>query len=145
MEKLNEIIFYTMDKSIRSYRIYAQKQLRLKGYKITIDQWLIIKCILENPDITQQEMGEIVFKDNASVTRMIELLVKSGYIVRKPNAKDRRRVVLTVTALGKKIIEDIHDVVIQNRRVALKDISPEDIQMVNRILNRMIDNCNQAP
>lgn len=141
MEKLNEIIFYTMDKSIRTYRIYAQKQLRMKGYKITIDQWLIIRCILENPHITQQEMGEIVFKDNASVTRMIELLVKSGYIIRKPHGSDRRRVLLTVTPQGKKIIEDMHQVVIQNRQVALAGISQEEIMLVNKVLNRVIENC----
>ncbi len=141
MEKLNEIIFYTMDKSIRTYRIYAQKQLRMKGYKITIDQWLIIRCILENPHITQQEMGEIVFKDNASVTRMIELLVKSGYIIRKPHGSDRRRVLLTVTPQGKKIIEDMHQVVIQNRQVALAGISQEEIMLVNKVLNQVIENC----
>jgi MarR family transcriptional regulator for hemolysin len=144
MEKLNEIIFYTMDKSIRIYRIYAQKQLRMKGYKITIDQWLVIKCLLENPHVTQQEMGEMVFKDNASVTRMIELLVKSGYITRKPNARDRRRAILTVTASGRKIIEDMHQVVIQNRKVALDGISNEDIQLVNKVLNRIIDNCSSS-
>jgi MarR family transcriptional regulator for hemolysin len=144
MEKLNEIIFYTMDKSIRTYRIYAQKQLRLKGYKITIDQWLIIRCILENPHVTQQEMGEIVFKDNASVTRMIELLVRSGYIIRNPHASDRRRAVLTVTDLGKKTIEDMHHVVIQNRKVALADISQEEIRMVTSVLNKIIANCDKA-
>jgi DNA-binding MarR family transcriptional regulator len=144
MEKLGEIIFYNLDKSIRSYRIYAQKQLRLKGYRITVDQWLVIRCILENPHITQQEMGEIVFKDNASVTRMIELLVKSGYIVRNPHASDRRRAVLTVTAQGRKTIEDMHEVVLQNRRVALENISPEEIRIVNGVLNRIIENCSKA-
>jgi MarR family transcriptional regulator, transcriptional regulator for hemolysin len=141
MEKLNEIIFYTIDKSIRTYRIYAQKQLRMKGFKITIDQWLIIKCMLENPHVTQQEIGEIVFKDNASVTRMIELLVKSGHIIRKPHAKDRRRASLTVSVQGKKIIEDMHQVVIQNRKVALDGISPEEIQLVNQVLGKIIENC----
>ena len=73
MEKLKDITFYTMDKAIRTYRNFAQKKLKENGYKITIDQWLIIKAILENPGISQQELGEKVFKDNASVTRIIEL------------------------------------------------------------------------
>ena len=82
MEKLNSIIFYNIDKAIRSYRNFAQRQLKLHGFNITIDQWLIIKAILENPGITQNEIGDLVFKDNASVTRMIELLVKSEFITR---------------------------------------------------------------
>lgn len=55
MEKLKDIIFYNMDKAIKSYRMYAQKKLKENGFKITIDQWLIIKTILENPAITQQD------------------------------------------------------------------------------------------
>ncbi len=143
MEKLNEIIFYTMDKSIRTYRVYAQKRLREKGFRITIDQWLIIRCLLENPHITQQEMGAIVFKDNASVTRMIELLVKSGYIIRKPHTSDRRRAMLTVSPQGKKVIADMHEVVIENRKVALSQISEEEINLVNKVLGKIINNCSE--
>ena len=58
MEKLKDITFYNMDKAIRIYRNYAQKRLRDHGFRITVDQWLVIKAILENPDITQQEIGE---------------------------------------------------------------------------------------
>lgn len=145
MEKLGEIIFYTIDKSIRSYRIYAQKQLRSRGFKMTIDQWLIIRCIMENPNISQQEMGEIVFKDNASVTRMIELLVKGGHLNRKPHPKDRRRVELTVTRQGKKILGEMQQVVTKNRQHALAGITPEEIQMVNRVLGKIIANCQPEP
>jgi len=145
MEKLGEIIFYTMDKSIRSYRIFAQKQLRSKGFKMTIDQWLIIRCIMENPHISQQEMGEIVFKDNASVTRMIELLVKAGHLNRKPHPKDRRRVELTVTRQGKKILDEMQSVVTRNRQQALTGITTEEIQMVNKVLGKIISNCQTEP
>ena len=144
MEKLNEIIFYNIDKSIRSYRVFAQKNLRKNGFKITIDQWLVVRCILENPDISQQEMGEIVFKDNASITRMIELLVKAKYLVRKPYAKDRRRVKLVVTDEGVRIINAIQDKAMNNRRKALKGVSDEEMEVVNRVMGRIIDNCREV-
>ena len=86
--KLENVIFYTIDKSIRSYRVFAQKRLREHGYSITIDQWLILKVLMENPGIMQQEVAEMVFKDNASITRIIDLLVKSNYLKRTVNPKD---------------------------------------------------------
>ncbi len=141
MEKLNEIIFYNIDKSIRSYRVFAQKNLRKNGFKITIDQWLVIKCIMENPDISQQEMGEIVFKDNASVTRMIELLVKARYLVRKPYNKDRRRVKLVVTDEAIRIINAIHEVSVVNRQKALENVTEEEMKLVNSVMNKIIGNC----
>ena len=74
MEPLSDVIFYSIDKAIKTYRQYAQKQLKNAGYSITIDQWLVIKTLLENPHIKQQDLGEKTFKDNASITRIIELL-----------------------------------------------------------------------
>ena len=143
MEKLNEIVFYNIDKAIRSYRVYAQKQLKLTGYNITIDQWLIITSIQENPDISQQDLGELVFKDNASVTRMVELLVKNKYLVRKPYASDRRRVKLVVTKACQKIIEEMHAVVIQNRKRALQSISAKELEVLNKTLGQIIGNCQE--
>lgn len=142
MEKLNDITFYTIDKAIRTYRIYAQKKLKENGFKITIDQWLIIKSILENPGISQLELGEKVFKDNASVTRIIELLVKAHYLERTVNANDRRKSNLTVTNEGKTIIEEVNEIVLQNRQTALNGVTQEELQILNNVLRTIISNCN---
>jgi|SRR6218665_382279 len=142
MEKLTDIIFYNMDKAIKSYRMYAQKRLREHGFKITIDQWLIIKSILENPTITQQEIAKKVFKDNASVTRIIELLVKSEYLKRKVNTEDRRKSILLVTEEGKSIIEKVQNLVLENRKNALQNITSEELELMNVSLNKIIDNCS---
>ncbi len=142
MEKLNEIIFYTMDKAIKTYRMFAQQQLREAGYKITIDQWLIIKGILENPDISQLELGEKAFKDNASVTRIIDLLVKAEYLERQFHDTDRRRVKLIVTQTGMDIVGHVQKVVLQNRKTALDGIDPTEIELVNKVLNKIIQNCH---
>ncbi|MBO6184164.1 MAG: MarR family transcriptional regulator [Chryseobacterium sp.] len=140
MEKLDSIIFYNIDKAIRAYRNYAQRQLKINGFTITIDQWLIIKSILENPGITQNEIGNLVFKDNASVTRIIDLLVKSEYIIRTVHSKDRRKTNLEITDLGKKIIQDVQKIVEQNRTIALNGISKEELQIMNKALLKISEN-----
>ncbi len=142
MERLKDITFYNMDKAIRTYRVFAQKKLRENGYRITIDQWLIIKSILENPGVSQQELGELVFKDNASVTRIIDLLVKSEYLDREVNPNDRRKSNLKVTEEGKSIIENVQALVLQNRKMALEGVSAEALETLNQTLNTIIRNCN---
>lgn len=144
MEKLNDITFYTIDKAIRTYRNYAQKKLKENGFTITIDQWLIIKSLLENPGISQFELGEKVFKDNASVTRIIELLVKAGYLTRSVHPNDRRKSELTVTNEGKSVIENVYEVVLQNRQTALNGVSMDDLSTLNNVLKTIIQNCNNA-
>lgn len=141
MEKLNNIIFYNIDHSIRLYRMFAQKQLREHGFKITIDQWLVIKCILENPTITQHELSAMVFKDNASVTRIIDLLIKGKYLEKEINPEDRRKFILHVTKSGEAIIKNVQEIVLQNRSKALKGIAAKDLETADAVLQKIITNC----
>ncbi|OCA78574.1 hypothetical protein BBH99_08210 [Chryseobacterium contaminans] len=141
MEKLNSIIFYNIDKAIRAYRNYAQRQLKAHGFSITIDQWLIIKAILENPGITQNEIGDLVFKDNASVTRIIDLMVKSEYITRHVHPDDRRKTNLEVTDSGKKVIKEVQNIVENNREIALKGVSKDELEMMYSALLKISENC----
>ena len=78
MEKLDSVLFYYIEKAIKSYRQFAQRELKNAGLSITVDQWLTLNCLHENPDMSQKELAETIFKDNASITRIIELLVKKG-------------------------------------------------------------------
>lgn len=133
-----------MDKSIRTYRNYAQKRLKEQGFKITIDQWLMLKAIMENPGIKQQELAEKVFKDSASVTRIIELLVKAEYLDRKPNSQDRRKFDLKITKSGMKILQDVQALVLENRKTALNGINEKELQTLHSLLKKITENCQQT-
>lgn len=141
MERLETINFYLLDKAIRTYRVYSQKKLRENGFKITVDQWLVIKVLMENPGISQQLIAEKAFKDNASITRIIELLVKSKYLDRKVNPKDRRTSILKVTAAGEDIINKVQGLVLENRKVAQAGITFEELENLNATLKKIIKNC----
>lgn len=135
------INFYLLDKAIRTYRNYSQKKLKENGYSITVDQWLIVKVLHENPGISQVDLAERVFKDNASVTRIIDLLVKSKYLSRKKNPKDLRTSILKVTPAGEEIINKVQDLVLQNRRNAQSGIAYEELENLNSTLQKIILNC----
>ena len=141
MERLETINFYLLDKAIRTYRMYSQKKLKENGFKITVDQWLVIKILLENPGISQLQIAEKAFKDNASITRIIDLLVKSKYLDRKVNPKDRRTSILKVTNEGVDIINKVQDLVLQNRKIAQDGITIEELENLNSTLKKIIKNC----
>lgn len=140
MDKIEDVVFYSIDKAIKSYRQYAQKRIKNAGFNITIDQWLILKNIQENPEINQHELGKRVFKDNASITRIIDLLVKSGLLERNVNTSDRRRKALAVTAMGEEILNKVQAIVLDNRAKALHGIPHEDLRNLKKNLQLIIDN-----
>lgn len=141
MENVEQVIFYKLEKAIRAYRQFAQRQIKTAGFAITIDQWLTMKNILEHPGIKQQDLAENVFKDNASITRIIDLLVKAKYLRRKVHQEDRRRTELTVTASGEKIVKEVSKVVLENRRQALKGVDPDDLEAIAAVVKKITENC----
>ena len=141
MEKLDQVLLFTLEKSIKTYRQFAQRQIDKAGIDITIDQWLVLKSIQDWPDISQHQIAENVFKDFASVTRMIELLVKKEYLQREFHKTDRRRFNLVITKKGQAVIQKVIPVITANRKQALKSLTKEEIEMNKVFLNRIIENC----
>lgn len=141
MEKLEQIIFYSLDKAIKSYRQMAQKNINKQNIDITIDQWLLLTTIRNNPDVTQLQIAQSVFKDLASITRMIEILVKKEILNRDFHPDDRRRFSLSVTDKGLQILNDLEPVIQSNRSKALEGISADEIRSMQILLNKIADNC----
>lgn len=141
MEKIDSVLFYYIEKSIKTYRQFAQKELKNAGLSITVDQWLTLNCLNENPQITQKELAEAVFKDTASITRIIELLVKAKYVKRNINKEDRRKSNLIITELGLETIAAASSVVENYRNQALKGIGIAKEEHVKKVMKTIIKNC----
>ena len=141
MEKLERVIFYALDKCIKTYRQFAQRRFIEAGLDITIDQWLVLNAISEKPDLSQLEIADRVFKDASSVTRIIDLLIKKEYLQRETHEWDRRRFSLGLTKEGQAIMKKIAKVVEQNRAQALKEISEGQLLQMRQTLSLIIDNC----
>ncbi|NNF34109.1 MAG: MarR family transcriptional regulator [Saprospiraceae bacterium] len=141
LTKIESTVFYGIEKAIKVYRQYAQKNIKKRGIDITIDQWLILKTIHDHSDLTQREIADLVFKDYASITRIVEILVRRSYLTRSFHQEDRRRFTLELTAEGKKIYRKLIPIVAHNRKTALTEIDLDEIESLHRSLNKIIKNC----
>jgi len=136
-----QTIFYTIEKAIKSYRKFAQKQLSDVVSGITVDQVLVLTVIESSPDIAQHEIASLLFKDYASITRMIELLVKNEYLTRSINETDRRKFTLKISAKGETTLKQLKPIILKNRTDALEGISESEVNQLFTTLNKIINNC----
>ncbi len=141
---ITDVIFYTIEKAIKSYRKFAQKRIDQAKLDITIDQWLVLNCLSKNKNISQNKLAELIFKDVTSVTRIIDLLVKKEYVIRSFHSSDRRRFNLTITEKGDAIIRQASQIVNENRSTALENISAEEVKQADLILQKLIANCKKS-
>jgi len=79
----------------------------LKPYNLTSEQYVIMKSVEENPDISPTQLSEITFKDKTTITRMINTLVKNEMLVRVPKQDDRRAYEIRWSTKGEKVMNEI--------------------------------------
>ncbi len=139
----SETIFYQIEKAIKQYRAMAQGNLNQLGYKVTINQILLMIQIKEQSDISQVELANLLFKDVASITRMIELLVREGFILRAENSNDRRKKDLKITKNGEELLDKAIPIISKNRDAAQKNISEDELHMLFKLLNKIIINTSK--
>ena len=136
-------VLYTIEQAIKEYRKIAQRNIIKTVKDITIDQCLVLIILNNNAKISQNELANLVFKDNASITRIIELMVKKEYLIRTIHQEDRRKFNLEITEKGIKTIKLIEPIILQNRETALNGLSLEEITLLNKTLNKIIINCKK--
>ena len=140
--RLQDVVFYSLESATKTYRRFAQARLHESGVDITIDQWLVLKTIHESPDITLQKVGVAVFKDFASVTRIVQLLERKGLLRRRPHPNDGRRSELVLTRSGQSMIRTVEPIARAYRRRALEGIDAEEVARLRELLERIVDNCD---
>jgi MarR family transcriptional regulator, transcriptional regulator for hemolysin len=140
MDQVNSVIFYAIEKAIKSYRRFAQKQLKNGGLNITVDQWLTLSALHANPLLSQKQLADLVFKDNASITRIIDLLARNGFLKRNDHGSDKRRSQLTITSKGKKFIIKARKIVDNYRAAALRGIASHELRHAGKVMDLIIKN-----
>ncbi|WP_257391725.1 MarR family winged helix-turn-helix transcriptional regulator [Mesobacillus jeotgali] len=103
----------SMDKAIGSASVRLSKKLTriinyyLKPYHITTEQWSVLRTLSESDEISQKELSIRSDKDQATLTKILDLLVKQENAERVANPLDRRSFLVKVTPKGEKIVSEV--------------------------------------
>jgi DNA-binding MarR family transcriptional regulator len=137
-------VLYTIEQTIKEYRKVCQKNIQKVVSDITVDQCLVLIILNDKAGISQIEIAKLIFKDNASVTRIIELMVQKDYLTRETDASDKRKSKLIITEKGHKTIVLLTPVFKLNRKTALDGLSLDEIALLYQLLNKIISNCKTS-
>jgi len=137
----SKTLFYFIESAIKSYRNFAQSELSKIREDLTVDQALILQFLHQENNISQVELAKLLFKKEASITRMVESLVHKNYLLRSTDNTDRRKFRLQLTKKGASSMEEIGAMVTSNRKKALSGISKSEQELLKKLLKKIINNC----
>ena len=131
---------FLLDRTARKVKQYAQHQFKTGEFDVTVDQWLVLKNLSENELLSQTELANLVFKDHPTLTRIIDLLCKKGYVERVPHPQDRRSFQLHLTDSGLEKVSELKPKILEIREKAWENLTPKDFDEFKRILDTIYQN-----
>lgn len=131
---------FLLERTARRVKQYAQYQFNCREFGITVDQWSILKILKQRTDLSQKELAEYCGKDQPTLTRIVDLLVRKNLVERRANPSDRRSFVVHLTLDGEQKINTLADHVGEIRMQAWKNLNDADFEHLKRILNTIYDN-----
>ena len=138
-EELYNSYSFLLDRTARRVKQYAQQKFKELELNITVDQWLVLKHLYENEGMKQNELAELLFKDNPTLTRIIDLLCAKALTVRKQHPTDRRSFQVELTRKGIKKVEQIKPKIRKIRLKAWEGLSKGVFAQFKRVLDTIYD------
>lgn len=138
-EKYNQYSFI-LDQTARRVKQYAQTAFVENNFDITVDQWSALKYIYEHPNLSNKDLAERCGKDQPTLTRIVDILIKKELVERISDAADRRALKLKATTKGSNKIKEIAPKVAEFRMKAWENLNDEDFDNFTKILNTIYNN-----
>lgn len=132
---------YSLEQAIKAYRKLCQNNIARVMEHLTVDQALALMVLDQYPALSQHKIAELVFKDKASITRIIELLVQKGLVDRAIHPTDRRKFDLRITPKGRVTIEALSGTIRLNQETALAGLTDDELAQFYGTLQKIIFNC----
>ncbi|HEY4651712.1 MAG TPA: MarR family transcriptional regulator [Pontibacter sp.] len=104
---------------------FIRQKLREHNINITFEMMQVLRFLWDKDGVNQQEIADAILKDKASLTYLIDNLVRRKLVQRTEDSQDRRNKIITLTEEGRQLQELILPWVSEMYRVAGKDISED--------------------
>jgi DNA-binding MarR family transcriptional regulator len=128
-----------------SYRfsIIARRQTRCLAemhsakFGLSVNGWKLLSVIEYFGPLSATEAGAHTSLEPAKVTRGIDTLAEQGLVLRREDAVDRRKTILSLSAKGRRIHAKIEQVSRALERELLSVLTPTEREMLYLVLDKL--------
>lgn len=114
--------------------VIAPMRPKLREYDITEPQWRVMRVLNDRGATDATCLSDVSLLHGPSVTRILKDLEERKLVVRKPDANDRRRSLVALTAEGRRIVKEISRDVLRVMREYSERFGAERL---DRLLNEL--------
>jgi DNA-binding MarR family transcriptional regulator len=106
-------------------------------FKLTVNTWMILSVIGRFAPLSANAAGAHSSLEADKVTRAVDVLVSQGYVVRRQDAKDRRKVVLSLSARGRRVHDELSQLRDAIEHEFLRVLTPTEVASLYQIIDKL--------
>jgi DNA-binding MarR family transcriptional regulator len=138
--KKSELYSFITGKASTAIARRLQKNFKLAGIDITIEQWSVLYHLWKEDGLSQQQLCEATFRDKPSITRLVDNLEKLGLVKRTASKSDRRINKICITPEAQNLQVLSMEVANKTLNEALEGVSNGQVEIAKEVLQMVYDN-----
>ena len=138
--KKGELYSFITGKASTAIARRLQKNFKLAGVDITIEQWSVLYHLWKEEGQSQQQLCEATFRDKPGITRLVDNLEKLKLVKRVPSKEDRRINLIYLTKEAVHLQEKSMEVANQTLNEALNGVTNSQIEIAKEVLHTVYNN-----
>jgi DNA-binding MarR family transcriptional regulator len=113
---------------------------RLEGLGLYRGQPPVLRALWEQEGLTHTELAERLRNTPATITKMLQRMEKTGFILRKPDADDQRVSRVYLTEAGRAIQSEVQAIFQEMEAETFAGFTPEEGVLLRQFIIRLRQN-----
>lgn len=117
---------------------------KLKPYKMRLSHFRVLHHVFMKEGATQNELAASLDLDKITMAKMMEKLVREGYVEKRADREDKRYYSVYSTSLAKEKQEEFREIVNEINEVLRDAFSEEESDNVVVLLDRLLERLEES-
>ncbi len=123
----------------RSFMLTVSKELQ-RG-KVSFPQYFLLGFLTQKGELTMTEIANKMGHTTAAATGLVDRLEKLGHVQRAHAPRDRRKILVKITASGESIVGEVRDDMVTNLLKMMEFLDAEELRFWVQIYEKIITYC----
>ena len=121
-------------------QVTAQLTEALNEEGVQIEHWRILEVLSDEQGRSMGELAELVLMNHPALTKTIDRMVSNGFVHRRADAQDSRRVLVYITDHGLELVGRLKECVDQHHEALNAAVGSKKAEQLKKLLGDLIKN-----
>lgn len=118
-------------------KIRAKESTYIQSFDLTMNQFQVLEVLYHRGDLSIGSITKLTMSTPGNITVVVKNLKRDGYVLSSPDTADKRASILSITQVGRDLIEKLFPQHAQNLRSYFEVLSDDELETLFGLLRKL--------